>query len=949
MLTNPEIRSILDPVVKDASSLSPVASIVPQYAQSESQEVDSIIGGNATNAFSPSSPIANNSNSTFAGSKRLFHRIVIVAPKNTLQNWELEIRKWTPKELLSTIPIYTLLAETNKQRGAGSRGELMKAWYEHGGILILSYQLFRILVDSNDSDTTSAISSAGKKDATLNLYRSYLINPGPDLVIADEAHMIKNAKSKVTKAFVEIRTKRRIALTGSPLQNNLEEYWCMVDWVKRRYLYSFGEYKQRFIEPIKKGESKDANPFALREMKKRTYVLHKKLESIVHRKDMSDLAKFLPTKREFVLSIRMTGYQKFLYKYYISMMAQGSKFLFRAYQSLLRIWNHPCCAILHSQRVEAKEALQQQQAAAAAAVSADQVGAKRGRRPNIDTFIARPNIEDMRKSIKSSYDHFLHQSQEVLEAIDRAAERVEDRMMPTEIDIDRDSPTGYADEELVVGNGGMTEEDANFVVPDDYVEYDDGDEGGNSSSNKRMRVNEEGGRSSRKVRSELDRDIEEVLGEDLDEDDLLDQNGEQVAADDSLLQSSTTIAIDAVTAGKTKTTDGIEIDLTEEDLLDVAGIPHDWWKFGDNVFDHDMSQSNNKPLRFKQLMQMSNKMVTLLSLLALSVEHGDKMIVFSQNLYTLDLIEMFLGSPRWGSIAGIEDENKLLRFNNWKLKSDYLRIDGSTSNRQKIIDEFNDKRYMKLLLISTRAGNMGINLQSANRVILFDTSWNPVNDLQAIYRAYRFGQKKEVFVYRLVASGSMEEKIYRKQVLKQALAARVVDAQMPENQFTDQESAELLQFNDEDVEGNIARASEIISKGDAADWVLQKFLRVNGAQLLVSIEDSDTLLADREEAHLNDYERKAAEDEFERESQALKDRRNSGGSSNNRNSIAPANPNVVAAALASIPSIAATIASNAIMGNLPFIQREGNTESPAVEGEQDYYEEEDDIEISPID
>ena len=52
--------------------------------------------------------------------------------------------------------------------------------------------------------------------------------------------------------------------------------------------------------------------------------------------------------------------------------------------------------------------------------------------------------------------------------------------------------------------------------------------------------------------------------------------------------------------------------------------------------------------------------------------------------------------------------------------------------------------------------------QSANRVVLFDTSWNPVNDLQAMYRAYRMGQKKKVFVYRLLAAGTMEEKIYKK-------------------------------------------------------------------------------------------------------------------------------------------------------------------------------------------
>ncbi|OBT59812.1 hypothetical protein VE03_10762 [Pseudogymnoascus sp. 23342-1-I1] len=75
------------------------------------------------------------------------------------------------------------------------------------------------------------------------------------------------------------------------------------------------------------------------------------------------------------------------------------------------------------------------------------------------------------------------------------------------------------------------------------------------------------------------------------------------------------------------------------------------------------------------------------------------------------------------------------------------------------------------------AGGLGLNLYGANRVIIFDFKWNPINEEQAVGRAYRLGQKKPVFVYRFIAGGTFEEKLHNKAIFKKQLASQVVDKQ----------------------------------------------------------------------------------------------------------------------------------------------------------------------------
>lgn len=108
----------------------------------------------------------------------------------------------------------------------------------------------------------------------------------------------------------------------------------------------------------------------------------------------------------------------------------------------------------------------------------------------------------------------------------------------------------------------------------------------------------------------------------------------------------------------------------------------------------------------------------------------------------------------------------------------YLRLDGSTTikQRQKLVKRFNDPSEDQFVfLLSSKAGGCGLNLVGGNRLILFDMSWNPADDKQAAARVWRDGQRRKVYVYRLMTTGTIEEKVYQRQLSKEGLQT-VVDS-----------------------------------------------------------------------------------------------------------------------------------------------------------------------------
>ncbi|GAB0094799.1 Transcriptional regulator ATRX homolog [Sergentomyia squamirostris] len=640
------------------------------------------------------------SNSEATGVKR----VLVICPLSTVLNWVGEFEKWLEDVGDGDdIDVY----ELSKFKQNNERGNVIKQWHTDGGVLVMGYDLFRNL--SNEKNRNI------KKKAREAIQMG-LINPGPELVICDEGHLLKNEKTSISKAVNKIRTLRRIVLTGTPLQNNLKEYYCMVQFVKPNLLGKYNEYMNRFVNPITNGQYIDSTEHDIQVMKRRSHVLHKMLDGCVQRRDYGVLAPFLPPKHEYVVFIKLTELQIKLYKFYMENKSKcvdegGSKrtsILFADFQNLQRIWTHPRVLRYNSDRYEE-----------------------------------------------------IQQKKRLFE--------------------DEDS------------EGSLK----------DFID-DDEDTSTPASSGSEDGADDKSSASGEKPYKRMTRNSRAVTGEVLP-----------------------------------------EIQPFEPEKIDN---PTEWWV--DMVPESDLDN-----------LKVSSKLMLLFSILKECENIGDKLLVFSQSLFSLDVIEHFLSLVDENEQEKNANPNMAGFAGSWTLGLDYFRLDGSTNieHRNVAIKSFNrvDNHRARLFLISTKAGGLGVNLVAANRVVIFDASWNPSHDVQSIFRVYRFGQVKPCYIYRFLAMGTMEEKIYERQVTKQAISKRVIDEQQIDRHYRENDLMLLYKY---DLEPAEPRETPILPKDRLFADLLTKH-----EELIYKYHEHDSLLENKEEETLNEDERRAAWEEFENE------------------------------------------------------------------------------------
>uniref|UniRef100_A0A3Q0KQB0 ATP-dependent helicase ATRX n=1 Tax=Schistosoma mansoni TaxID=6183 RepID=A0A3Q0KQB0_SCHMA len=695
---------------------------------------------------------------------------LIICPVNTLLNWKHEWDIWLPEA--EPVDVFELASKNSNRL----KLDIVKHWHKSGGVLLIGYDMFRNFIMTLMKRTRS-------KDVR-NTISSALLDPGPDIVVCDEGHLMKNSKSHITKAVSQIRTMKRVVLTGTPLQNNLNEYHTMVDFVKPNLLGTLKEFNNRFGNPIKNGQHSNSTPRDVNIMKKRAHILYKTLDGCVQRKDYSVLTKYLPPRYEYVIMCRLTKVQQELYRYFLENHSNLNsnntlsnnnnntstnqdetnhrKKLFMIQQILYRISTHPHALRIHETKEARKMLLMDE-----------------------DSF-----IDDSANSSEESSDDSTSSDDS-----DENANRKND-----EIDVDIESRKS-----LNITNSN------------------------NNNDNNTVRPR----RGHRPMTRQESRNHTVIID----------------SEDDS------------------------------ESVIDVGECQKPWWyMFYKDEYDWQID--------------VGAKMDVLFNILKRCSDIGDKVIMFSHSLISLDLVERFLAeiNRQWSvyqdqmsnekgdeNVESSQNPEVLNRpdlsayfsdigHNTWIRGLDYERMDGSmnVNVRKDLQTRFNStsNTRLRLFIISTKAGGLGINLVSANRLILLDASWNPSHDIQSIFRSYRFGQSKPVYIYRLIAKGTIEEKIYDRQVTKQSLSLRVIDELQIGRHFSDSDLQELFTFEPDiwNPNGNDKRPTPILPKDRLLADMLTEY-----PHLIVTYHNHDSLLEHREDEGLTESERQEAWREFEEE------------------------------------------------------------------------------------
>ncbi|KAG5985023.1 hypothetical protein E4U55_001959 [Claviceps digitariae] len=219
-------------------------------------------------------------------------KTLILCPAGLVNNWIDELLLWDVDRILGG-PYSIDSTLSDEERLATSQ-----KWSQNGGVLVIGYHMLKSIYGGESG---------------------HEFFEEPNLVVADEAHILKNPQSRVHTTCSQFRTKSRIAMTGSPLSNNIEEYYFMIDWVAPNFLGPLSEFREIYANPIQHGLDNGSVSSEKRRALKMLQALKQTVAPKVHRATVkSCMEEDLPPKQEFVLCVKPQPLQVKLYNSYVA-------------------------------------------------------------------------------------------------------------------------------------------------------------------------------------------------------------------------------------------------------------------------------------------------------------------------------------------------------------------------------------------------------------------------------------------------------------------------------------------------------------------------------------------------------------------------------------------------------------------------------------------------------
>eukprot|EP01038_Epipyxis_sp_PR26KG_P005994 gene5994-8252_t len=575
----------------------------------------------------------------------------IVVPASTLANWDNEIVKFCPS--------FVVLKYHGNQQERRDMRKLLKKSIDRGevDIILSTYTLFE--------------RESGKED------RSFLCSLSFNYLVLDEAHCIKNANSSRYSNMNNLKTKHRLLLSGTPVQNNISELLALLSFLMPKV---FGQHNCHILmtafDWMKGGSvnnhnnSDDSTTLAqLRNM----------LSPFVLRRLKVDVLNQLTQKESNVLKLKMTDFQNSVYNSII-MNRAGKK---------------------------------------------STINKTKSNEDIIDLVEVSDNDNNNHKSLKnvsknSSNDNMVIDL--VSPIVDFKSSKSLLELMPSDDDESYQKPKTLKKVPLTKTKNRTKENDDNNNNDDENNNFEIVNL---ISSHEKIELNQdEITNVFRKLNATDARHLFTALRKAANHPLLL-----RVRYQDEVVLNK--IAHVAYFNGYFGNQCNLDRARAELDTMSDFDIHRLCLEYYEELGQYELNAS---------VLYDSPKMQELKRLLPELMAQDHRMLIFSQWTKLLDLLEVLLH----------------------EMKIKFLRIDGSTpvGDRQDLIDEYSNDSTIPVFLLSTKAGGLGINLTSADTVIMHDLDFNPENDKQAEDRCHRIGQEKPVTVYKLVVDDSVDESIY---------------------------------------------------------------------------------------------------------------------------------------------------------------------------------------------